>query len=93
MEFCQKQQKIFFSDNGSTAVEVAIKVALQYFFNGAKENDNNCFRKCFSWNTLEQWQLVEFPFVEAFQGMFIDIVRIPVPVKDRNRKVTMLYNL
>jgi hypothetical protein len=25
--------------------------------------------------TLLQWQLVEFLFVEAFQGMFIDIVR------------------
>lgn len=27
------QNKLFFSDNGSTAVDVAIKMALQYFFN------------------------------------------------------------
>jgi len=34
MEILPKnQQKLFFSDNGSTAVEIAIKVALQYFFN------------------------------------------------------------
>jgi adenosylmethionine-8-amino-7-oxononanoate aminotransferase len=33
MEILPKTTKIFFSDNGSTAVEVAIKVALQYFFN------------------------------------------------------------
>jgi adenosylmethionine-8-amino-7-oxononanoate aminotransferase len=32
-EILPKPTKIFFSDNGSTAVEVAIKVALQYFFN------------------------------------------------------------
>ena len=34
MEILPKnQEKLFFTDNGSTAVEVAIKVALQYFFN------------------------------------------------------------
>ncbi|MBP7400266.1 MAG: aminotransferase class III-fold pyridoxal phosphate-dependent enzyme, partial [Chitinophagales bacterium] len=29
----KNQKKVFFSDNGSTAVEVAIKMALQYWFN------------------------------------------------------------
>jgi len=29
----ENQKKIFFSDNGSTAVDVAIKMALQYFYN------------------------------------------------------------
>jgi adenosylmethionine-8-amino-7-oxononanoate aminotransferase len=35
MDFAKNQQK-YSSDNGSTAVEVAIKVALQYFFNKGK---------------------------------------------------------
>ena len=29
----ENQQKVFFSDNGSTSVEVAIKMAFQYFYN------------------------------------------------------------
>jgi adenosylmethionine---8-amino-7-oxononanoate aminotransferase len=29
----ENQERIFFSDNGSTAVEVAVKMALQYWFN------------------------------------------------------------
>jgi len=44
------QKKVFFSDNGSTSVEVAIKVALQYFYNkGQKKNNDYSFRKCVSW--------------------------------------------
>ena len=35
----KNQQKIFFSDNGSTSVDVAIKMALQFHFNqGEKRN-------------------------------------------------------
>ena len=33
-----KFEKVFFSDNGSTAVEVAIKMALQYFHNRGETN-------------------------------------------------------
>ena len=32
------QEKIFFSDNGSTSVDVAIKMALQYHFNKGEKN-------------------------------------------------------
>jgi adenosylmethionine-8-amino-7-oxononanoate aminotransferase len=37
MEILPKPTKKYSSDNGSTAVEVAIKVALQYFFNKGKK--------------------------------------------------------
>lgn len=77
------QKKIFFSDNGSTAVEVAIKVALQYFFNkGEKRTTIIAFENAFHGDTFAAMAASGISFyTQAFQGMFIDVVRIPVPVK------------
>jgi adenosylmethionine-8-amino-7-oxononanoate aminotransferase len=47
MEILPKPTKIF-SDNGSTAVEVAIKVALQYFFNKGQKK-RQLLSKMLSW--------------------------------------------
>ena len=79
----KNQQKLFFSDNGSTAVEVAIKVALQYFFNkGEKKTTIIAFENAFHGDTFAAMASsgISF-FTEAFQGMLIDVVRIPVPIK------------
>lgn len=84
MEILPKnQQKIFFSDNGSTAVEVAIKVALQYFFNkNEKRTTIIAFENAFHGDTFAAMAASGISFyTQAFQGMFIDVVRIPVPVK------------
>ena len=78
----KNQQKLFFSDNGSTAVEVAIKVALQYFFNkGEKKTTIIAFENAFHGDTFAAMAAsgISF-FTDAFQGMFIDVIRIPVPV-------------
>ncbi len=77
------QRKIFFSDNGSTAVEVAIKVALQYFYNnGEKRTTIIAFENAFHGDTFAAMAASGISFyTQAFQGMFIDVVRIPVPVK------------
>lgn len=79
------QQKIFFSDNGSTSVEVAIKVALQYFFNkGEKRTTIIAFEDAFHGDTFAAMAASGISFYTlAFQGMFIDVVRIPVPVKGK----------
>lgn len=79
----KNQQKIFFSDNGSTAVEVAIKVALQYFFNkGEKKTTIIAFENAFHGDTFAAMAASGISFyTQAFQGMFIDVVRIPVPTK------------
>ncbi len=79
----KNQNKIFFSDNGSTAVEVAIKVALQYFFNkGEKKTTLIAFENAFHGDTFAAMAASGISFyTQAFEGMFIDVVRIPVPVK------------
>lgn len=84
----KNQQKIFFSDNGSTAVEVAIKVALQYFFNkGQTRTTIIAFDNAFHGDTFAAMAASGISFyTQAFQGMFIDVVRIPVPVKDQEKE-------
>ena len=78
----KNQQKLFFSDNGSTAVEVAIKVALQYFFNKEeKKTTIIAFENAFHGDTFAAMAASGISFYTlAFQSMMIDVVRIPVPV-------------
>jgi len=81
------QKKIFFSDNGSTAVEVAIKVALQYFYNkGEARKTIIAFEDAFHGDTFAAMAASGISFyTQAFKGMFIDVVRIPVPVKGQEQ--------
>ena len=82
------QQKIFFSDNGSTAVEVAIKVALQSFYNkGEKRTTIIAFENAFHGDTFAAMAASGISFyTQAFEGMFIDVVRIPVPTKGNEQQ-------
>ena len=84
----KNQQKIFFSDNGSTAVEVAIKVALQYFFNkNEKRTTIIAFENAFHGDTFAAMAASGISFyTQAFQGMFIDVVRIPVPIQGKEQE-------
>jgi adenosylmethionine---8-amino-7-oxononanoate aminotransferase len=81
------QKKVFFSDNGSTSVEVAIKVALQNFYNkGEKRTTIIAFENAFHGDTFAAMAASGISFyTQAFQGMFIDVVRIPVPVKGQEQ--------
>ena len=82
------QQKIFFSDNGSTAVEVGIKVALQFFYNkGEPRKTIIAFEDAFHGDTFAAMAASGISFyTQAFKGMFIDVVRIPVPVKGKEQE-------
>jgi adenosylmethionine-8-amino-7-oxononanoate aminotransferase len=82
------QKKLFFSDNGSTAVEIAIKVALQYYYNkGEKRTKIIAFENAFHGDTFAAMAAsgISF-FTEAFRGSLIEVIRIPVPEKGREEE-------
>ena len=75
------QKKLFYSDNGSTAVEVALKVALQYNYNkGVAKTKIIAFEDAFHGDTFGAMASsgISF-FTEAFKGSLLEVVRIPVP--------------
>jgi adenosylmethionine-8-amino-7-oxononanoate aminotransferase len=82
------QKKIFFSDNGSTSVEVALKAALQYFYNkDEKRTSVIAFEDAFHGDTFGAMASSGITFfTEAFQGSLIDVIRIPVPTEGNENK-------
>ncbi len=83
----ENQKKIFFSDNGSTAVEIAIKVAIQFFFNqGEKRTAIIAFENAFHGDTFAAMAAsgISF-FTEAFKGQLIEVDRIPLPTKGNEK--------
>lgn len=82
------QKKLFYSDNGSTAVEVALKGALQYFYNkGIKKTKIIAFEDAFHGDTFGAMASsgISF-FTEAFKGSLLEVVRIPVPTFGNEEK-------
>ena len=77
------QKRFFYTDNGSSAVEVALKVALQYFYNkGEKRTKIIAFENAFHGDTFGAMATsgISF-FTEAFEGSLLEVTRIPVPTK------------
>ncbi len=78
------QQKIFFNDNGSTAVEAAIKMALQFHFNkGEKRNTLIAFEDGFHGDTFGAMSVSGLSVYNGpFEDYFLKVERIPVPKGD-----------
>lgn len=83
------QQKLFFSDNGSTATEIGIKMALQFHHN--QGNDRNvmlAFEEGFHGDTFGAMSVSGLSVYNgAFEDYFIKVVRIPVPNGKNNAEV------
>lgn len=77
----ENQNKIFFSDNGSTSVEIGIKMALQYHFNkGDKRDTLIAFEDGFHGDTFGAMSVSGLSVYNGpFEDFFLDVKRIPVP--------------
>ncbi len=90
------QKKIFYSDNGSTAVEVAIKGALQYFYNkGNKRSKIIAFEDAFHGDTFGAMAASGISFyTEAFKDSLLEVVRVPIPTSGNElRTIALLEQL
>ncbi len=83
------QQKLFFNDNGSTATEIGIKMALQFHYNlGHDRKVMLAFEEGFHGDTFGAMSVSGLSVYNgAFEDHFIRVERIPVPTGENNAEV------
>jgi adenosylmethionine---8-amino-7-oxononanoate aminotransferase len=79
--------KIFYSDNGSTAVEIALKMALQYWYNQDKKTSKTkviCFKNSYHGDTFGAMSAAgKNVFNRPFWRYLFDVESIDPPIKGR----------
>jgi adenosylmethionine-8-amino-7-oxononanoate aminotransferase len=88
------QQKFFFSDNGSTAVEAALKMAFQYWFNrNEKRTKVLAFEGAYHGDTFGSMSVsARGLFTNPFKPLLFDILTIPVPNENNIKDVLALVD-
>jgi adenosylmethionine-8-amino-7-oxononanoate aminotransferase len=83
-----EQEKIFYSDNGSTAVEVALKMALQYWYNsGTPRTRILAFEHAYHGDTFGAMSVSSRSiFTHPFQDLLFEVRFLPVPLKGREQE-------
>lgn len=79
------QKRIFFSDNGSTAVEVALKMVIQYWKNlgETKRKRIVAFEGGYHGDTFGAMSLAGGAFSSPFSEYLFNVTRIPIPTKEK----------
>ena len=93
MEILPKNQaKIFFNDNGSTAIEAAIKMALQFYHNNGELRDTLiAFEDGFHGDTFGAMSASGLSSYNGpFEDFLLKVVRIPTPQDDNIDEVKNL---
>ena len=81
--------KVFYSDNGSTAMEISIKMALQYWQNIGVKNKTKIvsLQNGYHGDTIGSMSLGYIPlFFSRFKKLLFPVIRVPAPEKYRMPK-------
>ncbi|HEX8039053.1 MAG TPA: adenosylmethionine--8-amino-7-oxononanoate transaminase [Chryseosolibacter sp.] len=83
------QKKIFFSDNGSTAVEVGLKMSFQYWHNqGIRKTKVVAINGAYHGDTFGSMSVAERgPFTEPFSPFLFQTAFIDFPEKNNEKEV------
>jgi adenosylmethionine-8-amino-7-oxononanoate aminotransferase len=81
------QAKVFYSDNGSTAVEVALKIAIQYYHNqNSLRKTIIAFENGYHGDTFGAMSASgELSFNTAFEDYLFEVKRIPPPLPGQEK--------
>lgn len=85
----KNQNRIFFNDNGSTAVEAGIKMALQYYFNlDEKRSTFIAFENGFHGDTFGAMSVSGLSVYNGpFEDFLMEVKRIPVPDGENHQEI------
>lgn len=86
--------KVFYSDNGSTAVEAAVKMALQFWWNkGEKRNRIIAFRDAYHGDTFGSMSVsARGVFTGPYQSLLFDVLFVDTPVKGKEQESLRQFN-
>jgi len=89
------QEKMFFNDNGSTAIEAGIKMALQYYHNQSDRRDTLiAFENGFHGDTFGAMSASGLSSYNGpFEDFLLKVERIPVPKADNIEAVVQKLEL
>ncbi|MDN3654035.1 adenosylmethionine--8-amino-7-oxononanoate transaminase [Ferruginibacter paludis] len=82
--------KVFFSDDGSTSVEVALKMAIQYWYNKGLKNKTTiiAFENAYHGDTFGSMSVAERnEFNAAFKPFLFDVKRLPLPNENNSNSI------
>jgi len=88
------QAKAFYSDNGSTAVEVAIKMCLQYWYNkGEQRTKILAFKNAYHGDTFGAMSVSgRSAFTAAFDSLLFEVEFIDLPSADNIESIKSLIS-